>query len=293
MKRSSDTRRATGSKARSNGRWKRALQNAGLTTGVIVLLLAGVEVVLRSVFDGKYGKRPSFFVPAPTVGWQCTAGLDDTFSGADFRIHVRTDEYGYRLGRLGEVDFRKRLVVLAGDSNVFGWGVSTGETMASYLDEMAYDASGGEARSSLHLVNLFAYAVEIVEERRASADRRVPRRDGRRLVSGEDLRPRKPDGDSEGDAVRVVELDSHAALRSRNEGASHRRADGVSNALREAVPTDTSAAVSYGRLLDPAQYPGQVLNDHTGGHYTPEFNKAWAGKIYELLRSEGVELSGR
>jgi hypothetical protein len=43
-------------------------------------------------------------------------------------------------------------------------------------------------------------------------------------------------------------------------------------------------------LLDADQYGGKVLNDHSGGHYTPEFNRSWAEKLMGLLRDQRVEL---
>jgi hypothetical protein len=113
--------------------------------GLVLAFVTG-EVVLRAVYGAKFGKRPNFIVSDPVPGWKLTPNLDHTFYGADFRIDVRTDAGGHRLGALGEVDFNRDLVLLCGDSNVFGWGVSTGETMPSYLDERLSGASGGAVR---------------------------------------------------------------------------------------------------------------------------------------------------
>jgi hypothetical protein len=389
---------------RPGGRWKRAIQNAGLAVGVIVLLLAVLEVFLRVAFDGKYGKRPSFFVPAPVLGWECTASLDDTFYGSDMSIRVRTDEYGYRLGRLGDVDFHKRLILLAGDSNVFGWGVSTEETAASYLDELISNASGGEARvvnlgvggygtlqyfvrirnviekhpdakiaavvvvhapndavdnvntvgyyfgawkvqrreapsrSPLHVVNLFSFAVQVLKDWRASSSRvseegkklhpylqdnlfsfdtQLPRTlhpeitlNGRtisfRNVTEEDwMADRTFERGSFTGIQRDMMLASvgsiHALLSGRETRLLHIViptapdwfASGIADVVNEIPPLPEDRSGFYGKLLDPDQYEGQVLNQHAGGHYTPDFNKAWAEKIYELLRSQGVEFSGQ
>jgi len=120
-----------------------------MVAGVIVALVS-VEGVLRVGFDGKFAPRPEFCVSDQYLGWKTAPNLDHTFFGPDFRIKIKTDVDGYRLGALGEVDYGKELVVLLGDSNAFGWGVSTDETFASFLDERLFEASGGELR----LVNL-------------------------------------------------------------------------------------------------------------------------------------------
>lgn len=128
------------------GMSRRSLSNTQL---VLISLLAATllaEGGLRVVYGGKFGKRPGFFIGDEHLGWKPAAGLHHTFYGPDFTMDVATDENGYRLGSLGPVDFRKRLVVMVGDSYTFGWGVSTGETCASYLDERVAEASHGQAR---------------------------------------------------------------------------------------------------------------------------------------------------
>jgi hypothetical protein len=370
----------------------------------MVLLLAVLEVFLRTAFDGKYGKRPAFFVSDPTLGWTINPGLDDTFYGADFRIRVRTDENGYRLGRLGAVDLHKRLVLFAGDSNVFGWGVSTEETVASYLDELVSEATGGEARvvnlgvggygtlqyfvrirdviekhpdakiaavvvvhapndavdnvksvgyyfhawkphvdpprerSSVHLVNLVKYAVQLAKSRRTAAGG-ASRQEAvthpyfqDMLFSIDTERPKTihPELDICGRTVSFKSLSEkdwataktfarehlteiqggmisaslsciHTLLAGRDIKIFHVVvptapewfADAISSIVEETPPLPDDRSGFYGKLLDPDEYEGQVLNDHAGGHYTPGFNKAWAGKIYELLRSQGLVLSGQ
>ncbi len=129
---------------------RQVAQKAGLVAlGLLMAFVAG-EVFLRVAYGSKFGKRPNFIVSDPVLGWKLTPNLDHTFYGADFNIEVRTDADGHRLGALGEVDYGKDLIVVCGDSNVFGWGVSTGETMPSYLDEALNQSSGG----SLRVVNL-------------------------------------------------------------------------------------------------------------------------------------------
>jgi hypothetical protein len=112
----------------------------------IALSLVLGEVVVFAVYGEKFGKRPGFYVADRYLGWKSAPNLNNTFFGTDYSIKVKTDEDGYRLGSLGKIDYSKKLIVLCGDSNTFGWGVSTGETFASYLDEMVYEASGGTTR---------------------------------------------------------------------------------------------------------------------------------------------------
>ncbi len=115
---------------------KQSFQNVALVVVAAFLALLVTEVSLRVAFGGRFGKRPGFLVADDQLGWKPAPNLDHTFYGPDFAIEVKTDADGLRLGAAGTIDFQKRLVLLAGDSNVFGWGVSSSETFASYLDEM-------------------------------------------------------------------------------------------------------------------------------------------------------------
>ena len=113
--------------------------------GCAVALILG-EITVRVYYGDKFSRRPAFYGPHKGLGWAPTPGLDHTFYGSDYSIHIRTDNNGYRLGSLGEVDYTKELIILCGDSYVFGWGVSTGETFASYLDEAVAERTGGRTR---------------------------------------------------------------------------------------------------------------------------------------------------
>jgi lysophospholipase L1-like esterase len=114
---------------------------ASLAVAVVV-----AELAVRVIYGKKFGPRPGFYVADKRLGWKPTTNLDHTFYGPDYEIPIRTDTDGYRLGALGEVDYSNNLVVVCGDSYAFGWGVSTDETFASYLDELLYEASDGETR---------------------------------------------------------------------------------------------------------------------------------------------------
>lgn len=125
---------------------RRFVQNVGLAVFAVLIALAAGETALRIVSGDKFGKRPNFYIADDAIGWRPAADLDHTFYGADFKITVRTDAEGHRLGRLGEVDYDEELILILGDSNVFGWGVSSNETCPSYLDEMVYSESNGTSR---------------------------------------------------------------------------------------------------------------------------------------------------
>lgn len=110
---------------------------------VAALLLASLgfafligELTVRGVYGDKFGRRPGFFQADTLLHWRPTPDLHHTYYGSDFKIRVDTDADGYRLGGLGMIDYSRPLVVLVGDSNVFGWGVDGDETFASYLDDL-------------------------------------------------------------------------------------------------------------------------------------------------------------
>jgi len=123
-----------------------AARTVALVAASILVSIVAAELVVRVVYGKKFGPRPGFYVGDKRLGWKPTTNLDHTFYGPDYEIHIRTDADGYRLGALGEVDYSKDLVVVCGDSYAFGWGVSTGETFASYLDELTNEASDGQTR---------------------------------------------------------------------------------------------------------------------------------------------------
>jgi hypothetical protein len=126
--------------------WKKV----ALLVVTTLLMSVVVESFVRVHFGGRYGTRPRFRVADAKLTWKPGANIDSLFYGPDYTVHVRTDGDGYRLGRLGEPSGDEGLVLLSGDSYAFGWGVSTEETAASFLDEMLHEESGGETR----LVNL-------------------------------------------------------------------------------------------------------------------------------------------
>jgi hypothetical protein len=122
--------------------WKSALLGAA---GIVVAIGLG-ELILRAAYGDKFGKRPVFYAPDNLLGWKPAPNLDHTFYGPDYGIRVRTDKNGYRTGALGDVEFDKQLIVLCGDSYTFGWGVSTEETFASFLDQYVSDHTDDRMR---------------------------------------------------------------------------------------------------------------------------------------------------
>ena len=111
---------------------------------MIVAILA--EISIRVAFDDRFGVRPRFYIADDLLAWKAAANLDHTYYGRDFSCQIKTDADGYRLGALGETDYSKDLVLMVGDSYVFSWGVSTDETMPSYLDEALYAPTNGRVR---------------------------------------------------------------------------------------------------------------------------------------------------
>ena len=113
----------------------------------IVVCAVAAEVVVRLRYGDKFGPRPGFYAAEQRLGWKPTANLDNVFYGPDYKIAIKTDADGYRLGALGPVDYTKDLVVLCGDSYTFGWGVSTAESFASDVDSMLSDSTHGRVRA--------------------------------------------------------------------------------------------------------------------------------------------------
>ena len=105
-----------------------------LIVGAAALAVA-FELFLRVRYGERFAPRPVFYDREAILGWVPSPNLDNTFFGPDFSMSIATDEHGCRLGARGTIDPRDELVVLLGDSYAFGWGVSTGETITTYLDD--------------------------------------------------------------------------------------------------------------------------------------------------------------
>jgi hypothetical protein len=105
-----------------------------LVVGAAVLSV-GFELYLRVRYGERFAPRPVFYNRDATLGWVPSPRLDNTFFGPDFAMRIATDDHGCRLGARGAIDPRDEVVVLLGDSYVFGWGVSTDETITTYLDD--------------------------------------------------------------------------------------------------------------------------------------------------------------
>ncbi len=381
---------------RAKARWKRAVKTVALVLASIALALILGEVLVFAVYGEKFGKRPGFYVADKFLGWKPAPNLDHTFFGTDYSIKVETDADGYRLGKLGEVDYSKKLVVLCGDSNTFGWGVSTDETFASYLDEMVYEASGGttrvvnlgvggyglvqecdrlkeflekhpnahvvslivqhspndatdniaqlgyhtgdwetktigKPRSSFHLVNLVNFARERYAESKQPATEDTGAKEGRHLFLQDMLFAYERQG-------AVVKLPSVVTIGKRRLSVStatsqdwraketlmrgwlseiqegfvlgsiecmeglqkpdtkvfhafiYTAADWYVDQVTELAEQSHepgAAIVTLGRVPEAGTWDHPVLNVHTGGHYTAEFNEYWAQSTLARLREHG------
>lgn len=125
---------------------KNAVKVAMLIAATVLVCVAAAEIVVRVRYGDKFGLRPGFYTADDRLGWKPAPDLDHVFYGPDYEIAIRTDADGYRLGALGEVDYAKDLVILCGDSYAFGWGVSTDQSFASFVDEMLTEQSNGRVR---------------------------------------------------------------------------------------------------------------------------------------------------
>lgn len=377
------------------------LKNTALALAGLLAALLVCEAALRLIYGDKFGQRPSFYVADEELGWISSPDLDNHFYGPDFKIAVKTDAEGCRLGKLGEVDYGKRLVVLCGDSYIFGWGVSTGETFASNLDELVHSASNGtmrvvnlgiggygtlqyyyrllrfmrlhrtadvaavivmhaqndavdnlkslgyhagtwevrnregSSRSRSHLVNFIRYAGVAIGRKKEKApggkrgegitdpylqdvlfsheytrtNKEYPPNidfSGRivdfRDVSDEDwylerLLQRRSMTRIQSELIQVGVEFMHYMIANRGMLIIHMTVPTMSDWYREELvrllqdpgqSEGNTVLISREKYPDPAGFKGQVMNTHSGGHYTPAFNRYWAEKTWEILRSRNI-----
>jgi len=116
-----------------------------LTISTLVSL-AICEGIVRVLFGELFAQRPGFYVHDAQVGWKPEINLDHTFHGDDFRMSIRTNNQGERLGPRGDNPADTEYLILSGDSYTFGWGVDTHETLAAYLEELIDRQTGGGVR---------------------------------------------------------------------------------------------------------------------------------------------------
>jgi hypothetical protein len=377
---------------------KRSFTNLQLVLVVLLLCVGMAEVGLRVIYRGKFGKRPGFFVGDQQLGWRPAANLDHTFFGTDFTMHVRTDAEGYRLGALGAVDLAKELIVVAGDSYVFGWSVHTEETFASFLDERVADESRGrartlnlgvggygtlqsgvrlgrflnahsdsdvravvvfhspndpvdnvnsigyhigvwevidrqpKARSRVHLVNFADYVLAVFDYKRDKSkydskddqihpflqdvafafDYKLPRslppmiEMNGRVVNLTDLSSgdySKPETVARRSMTQVQRQLTLEGVRSMNYLLTQRGiavfhavvpsappwfVEEMSQVLEEAREDLDGTVEVLGQFPDTDKYGRDYINDHSGRHYTPDFNSYWAGEMMTVLESHGI-----
>lgn len=115
----------------------------GLVKGILVSLVTVVlglglsELGIRAYFGGKFAYKTPWLAVDPDTIVRVASNLNDTYYGPDFHMTLATDRFGYRVGPLGPVKGEERgLVLLLGDSYIFGWGVEGGQTLASHLDQV-------------------------------------------------------------------------------------------------------------------------------------------------------------
>lgn len=373
------------------GRARAIFINLAVAVGALAAVALLAELAVRAVYGKRFAPRPGFYVADPLTGWRPARSLDHTFYGPDFRTEIITDANGTRLGELGPVDLDEPVVILSGDSFVFGWGVDTDETYASALDRWIHEVSGGEMRvinlgvggygliqsydRLLHFIRvhheLDVRAVILHHAPNDPADNlsklgyhlgrweprdRVPPRSSVHVVNlATQLwhRMRRPDAASDsldaptnphlqdmlfaferyapdfslpamvnlggvtGTLVGLEKTELEAASTLANQGMSERQRFVMKGALalysrlarrhrlriyhtmvptapdwyvdeiHALIPADTTQ-IWLGRILDANALSGPVLNDHSGGHYTPEVNRLWAEAMAGHLIAAGL-----
>jgi len=56
------------------------------------------------------------------------------------------------------------------------------------------------------------------------------------------------------------------------------------SALIAAAPAYGNEIVNLGRVPVQDDFHGEIVNRHSGAHFTPEFNRVWAERMYQILR---------
>lgn len=368
--------------------------------GLIISISLG-ETLLRVVFGDKFAKRPGFFIADDKLGWKSASNLNHTFYGEDFKIKVKTDSAGYRISSLGEIDYSKELIILLGDSYVFGWGVSTEETCASYLDKLVTKASNGNVRVAnlgvggygtfqysmrlerfienhrytriaavfvihspndpvdniqsigyhlgiwkvqnrelkkrynFHIFNFIDYSITRTKRRGSSTStitdpgEQIDPYLRDMLYAYEYTYPRQPlppQVNFNGQIINFTDISEEeysAEITLKRKNLTRIQKDLMSAAvdyiyllfggdtdvkilhitlptapdwyvyealevLKHARTSSESNVVIIGKHLEIGDYKDKVLNDHSGGHYTPEFNEYWANKLMDIIHKHNI-----
>jgi hypothetical protein len=58
----------------------------------------------------------------------------------------------------------------------------------------------------------------------------------------------------------------------------------VSELIQHSIDRINSRAIVLGRTPMDGSYSGSLMNNHSGGHFTADFNKFWADAVYDSLR---------
>jgi len=140
-------------------RWKRLLQNLGLSCAVFFFCAAAFEIALR--FCG-YGNL-EIYQPDPKLYWRLKPDQDCYTKIGHKPVHVNSQGTRGPEFHIEKPAGTIRILSL-GDSRTFGWGLTDGETYSRQLEKMlqAYVGSGRKVEVINAGVNAWSYPQMLV-----------------------------------------------------------------------------------------------------------------------------------
>ncbi|MEN8160280.1 MAG: SGNH/GDSL hydrolase family protein [Myxococcota bacterium] len=116
-------------------RLRALLQTTLLALGAVLVVLLGLEVVLRVAggpTEATHGLH-AFHQSDPVLGWIGRPNLRQRFASRDFDVLVEHGPDGFRLAEPPASASATRHVLVLGDSFVWGWGVGQGEIFTDHI----------------------------------------------------------------------------------------------------------------------------------------------------------------
>ncbi len=111
-----------------------ALANVGVVCASFALAYAVGEVLVRVIAPQQLIiKRPDIWQPVDTLGWTHRADVNTTINTGERTARVFTDHDGFRVGRAGRVEGKRRILLL-GDSFMEALQVDYEQSLAGLLE---------------------------------------------------------------------------------------------------------------------------------------------------------------